>query len=58
MYKHFNCIGIKEWCTNAGIIVLVSAAQVMEGHHYYRCMHLHKKYLNALFQCRFQKVKS
>ena len=58
IYKHSTCIGIKEWCTNTGVIVLVSAAQAMEGHHYYRCMHVHKKCLNALFQCRFQKVKS
>ena len=40
--KHSNCISIKEWCIDAGIIALGSAAPAIEGHHYYRCMHLHK----------------
>ena len=42
IYKHFNCIGIKEWCIDVGIIAPGSAAQAMEGHHYYKCMHLRK----------------
>ena len=39
IYKRSNCISIKEWCIDAGII---APAQAIEGHHYYRCMHLHK----------------
>ena len=57
-YKSSNCIGIKEWCTDAGIIAPGSAAQVIEGHHYYRCMHLYKECLDTLVQLRFEKVKS
>ena len=38
-------------------VALGSAAQAMEGHHYYRCMHLHKEYFDELVQFRFEKVK-
>ena len=37
IYKRFSRIGIKEWCIDVEIIVPGSAAQAMEGHHYYRC---------------------
>ena len=40
IYKRSNCIGIKEWCIDAGVIAPGSAAQAMKGHHYYRCMPL------------------
>ena len=57
IYKCFNCIGIKDWYVNAGVIPPTSAAQVVEGCHYYRCMHLHKERFNVLVQFRFEKVK-
>ena len=56
--KLFNCIGIKDWCVNAGLIAFGSAAQVVEGRHYYRCMQLHKECFDELVQFRFEKVKS
>ena len=59
IYKHSNCIGIREWCIDAGIITPGSAtAQVMEECHYYRCMHLHKERFDTLVQFRFEKMKS
>ena len=58
IYKLVNCIGIKEWCINAGEIALTSTARAMEGHHYYWCMYLHKECFDALVQFQFQNVKS
>ena len=58
IYKRSNCIGIKEWCIDAGIIASGSVAQAIEGHHYYRCMHLHKECFDTLYQFRFDKMKS
>ena len=59
IYKCSNCIGIKEWYIDAGIIApLDSTAQTMEGHHYYRYMHLHKKCFDTVVQFRFDKMKS
>ena len=57
IYKRSNCIDIKKWCIDAGVIALGSAAQAMEEHHYYRYMHLHKKLFDELVQFRFEKVK-
>ena len=57
IYKCFNCIGIKDWCVDAEVIAPSSAAQAMEGGHYYRCMRLHKECFDALVQFRFEKVK-
>ena len=57
IYKCFSYIGIKEWCIDAGVTALGSAAQAMEGHHYYRCMHLHKELFDKLVQFRFEKLK-
>ena len=37
-------------------VTLGSAAQAMEGHHYYRGMHLHKECFDELVQIRFEKV--
>ena len=48
IYKRSNCIGIKEWCIDAGLIAPGSATQAMEEHHYSRCMHLHKVCFDAL----------
>ena len=42
-----NCVGIKEWCIVTWVITPASAEQAKEGHQY-RCMHLHKKYFDAL----------
>ena len=62
IYKDFNCIGIKDWCVEDGMIAPGSAAQAMEGRHYYRCMCLHKECFDALVQFRllvqfrFEKV--
>ena len=39
IYKRSTCISIKERCIDAGII---ATAQAIEGHHYYRSMHLHQ----------------
>ena len=58
IYKSSNCIGTKECCIDAGIIAPGSAAQAIEGHHYYRCMHLYKEYLDILVQLRSEKMKS
>ena len=38
-------------------MALGSAAQAMEGHHYYSCMHLHEELFDELVQFRFEKVK-
>ena len=56
-YNCFSCIGIKDWCVDAGVIALGSAVQAMEGGHYYRCMRLHKECFDALVEFRFEKVK-
>ena len=55
IYKCSNCIGIKEWCIDAGIIAPCSVAQAIEGRHYYRRMHLRKECLDTLVQFRFDK---
>ena len=59
IYKRSNRIGIKEWSINARIIAPPDlAAQVMEGRHYCRCMHLHKECLDIeLVQIQFEKMK-
>ena len=57
IYKRSNCIDIKKWCIDAGVIALGSAAQAMEEHHYYKCMHLHKELFDELVQFWFEKVK-
>ena len=57
IYKLFNCIGTKDSCADAGIIAPGSAAQAVEGRHYYRCMRLHKECFNSLVQFHFEKVK-
>ena len=48
IYKRSNCIGIKEQCLDAGVVAPGSAAQAMEGHHYYRCINLHKECFDAM----------
>ena len=58
IYKRSKCIGIKEWCIDAGIIAPGSAAQAIEVHHYHRCMHLHKECFDILAQFRFEKMKN
>ena len=58
IYKRFNCIVIKERCVDVEIIAPGSAAQAMEGHHYHRCIHLHKKCFDTLVKFRFEKMKS
>ena len=58
VYKRSNCIDVKEWWTNAGVIALTSAAQAMEGHLYYRCMYLYKECFDVLVQFWFKKAKS
>ena len=58
IYKRSNCIGIKKWCINDGIIAPVSAAQAIEVQHYYRCMHLHKECFDTSVQFGFEKMKS
>ena len=57
IFKRINCICIKNWCVDAGVIAPGSAAQAVEGRHYYRCMHVHKECFDALVQFRFEKVK-
>ena len=47
---HSSCIGIKEWCIADRVTALGSAAQAMEGHHYYRFMHLQKELFDELVQ--------
>ena len=54
---HSSCIGIKEWCIADRVTALGSAAQAMEGHHYYRFMHLQKELFDELVQFRFEKVE-
>ena len=56
IYRRSNCNDIKEWCINAGVIAPASAAQAVEGYHYYRCIHLHKECFDTLVQFWFQKV--
>ena len=48
IYKRSNCIGIKEWSIDAGIIAPGSVTEAIEGYHYYRCMHLHKECFDTL----------
>ena len=50
IFKCFICIGIKDWCVDAGVIAPSSAAQAAEGSHYYRYMCLHKECFNAIVQ--------
>ena len=57
-YKRSNCIGIKEWCIDDGIIAPGTASQAIEEQHYYRGMHLHKECFDISFQFRFEKMKS
>ena len=35
IYKRSNCIGIKKWCIDDGIIAPGAAAQAIEEQHYY-----------------------
>ena len=58
IYKRSNCTGIKEWYIDVGIILPGSTAQAIEGHHYNRCMNLHKECFDALVQWQFEKMKS
>lgn len=56
LYKRFHCLGIKQWCVDAGIIASGSADQSIEARHYYRCMRLHKEAFDALIQNQFETV--
>ena len=47
IYKRSNCIGIKEWCIDAGVIARASAAQATEGHHFLQMHALAQR----IFQC-------
>ena len=58
IYKRSNCVGIKEWRIDIGIIAPGSAAQAIEGHHYNRCIQLHKERFDTLVQFRLEKMKS
>ena len=58
IYKLFNCIGIKEGCFDVRIIAPGSAAQAIEGHHYYKYIRLHQKRFDTLVQFQFEKIKS
>ena len=56
LYKHFGCLGYKEWFIDAGTIASGSADKACEGNHYYRSMRLHKEGFDALVQYRTEQI--
>ena len=57
-YKHFNCIGVKDWFVKARVMATGSGTKTMKGHHCYRCMCLYKECFDALAKFQFEKLQA
>ena len=56
MYMRHAVIGYKDSFVDAGTIAHGSAAQAIEGRHYYRSMRVHKEAFDALAQRRIKDI--